>query len=563
MKRTIALILSALLIGSAGFAKDFPVADFGAKGDGKSDDGPAIQKAVHAALAEGAGSRVVFEQKPYRLDWRENVSYQISLAGAKEITLEGNGAVLVSHPRSNLISLTNCTGVSVKNFTVDYDPLPFTQGTITTLDAKKGWIDVRIQKGYTHPLEVYQSLGIKPPDKDWGVVFDPVARHRRWDVSMQFYMDGFERSPSGADTVRVMFSDESKRSLESLRAGDRYVITYKLGNSAANIQMTHSGECLLEDFTFHMAKYGMTFRVEKSEAQNIFRRVKIAFKPGSDRLIATPKDGFHCKGNRVGPLIEECYFEGLLDDSINISTCPSWIKEVISPGIYAVSRSEDAPLLAGDRLMALTPSRNECEEGLIVKSVKPYAKNPKWDLIELDRKIANPSINPTNNDFPGGKEKLNYTGLYNIDAAGANYIIRNCVFREQRRNAMLVRAHGGLIEGNTIDGVGGSGVYMTNEAGSFYEGPVPKDCIIRNNSIKNTQGTAIVIGSIRAADAKNIRITGNRIEGLSEPLIRAFSVSGLEISGNKFSLGPKTSADGVPWSLRNVFNEAISGNTKQ
>lgn len=311
----------------------------------------------------------------------------------------------------------------------------------------------------------------------------------------------------------------------------------------------------------------MTFRVQQSDSHNVFRRVKIAFKPGSDRLIATPKDGFHCKGNRVGPLIEECHFEGLLDDSINISTCPSWIKEVISPGIFAVRRSEDAPMVAGDRLMALTPSRNEVEGGLVVKSVKPYEKKPKWDLIELDRRIPNPSINPTNNDFPGGKEKLNYTGLYNIDACGANYIIRNCTFREQRRHAILVRAPGGVIEGNTIDGVGGSGVYMTNEIGSFYEGPVPQDCIIRNNVFRNTQGVPIVVGSKRASDpaayAKSIRINGNRIEGMSAPLIQAFSVNGLEISGNKLSLDPVAGTDALPLSLKNVINEIISGDTNQ
>ena len=139
--------LFVLLTGSTGFAKDFPVADFGAKGDGKTDDGAAIQKAVDAAVAAGAGSRVVFEQKTYRLDWRKTAPYQISLAGATNIAIEGNGAVLVSHPRNNLISLRNCSGVSVKGFTVDYDPLPFTQGTITEVNAKEGWIDFRIPEG--------------------------------------------------------------------------------------------------------------------------------------------------------------------------------------------------------------------------------------------------------------------------------------------------------------------------------------------------------------------------------------------------------------------------------
>ena len=80
-----------VLCASAGFAAEFSVADSGAKGDGQTDDGPAIRRAVAAALATGAGSRVVFEKKTYRLDWFKSAQHQIELVGAKDITLEGTG----------------------------------------------------------------------------------------------------------------------------------------------------------------------------------------------------------------------------------------------------------------------------------------------------------------------------------------------------------------------------------------------------------------------------------------------------------------------------------------
>jgi hypothetical protein len=433
------------------------------------------------------------------------------------------------------------------------------------VNAKAGWIDVRIQKGYRHPVEEYEALGIKPPKKDWGVVVDPVERHRRWDVPMHFFMEGFVRSPSGPDIVRVMFTEETKKkSLADVRPGDRYVITFKYGNSGANNELVGCGNCLFEDFTMYMAKYGMTFRVVKSSAQNIFCRVRMTFKPGSDRLIATPKDGFHCKENRVGPLIEACFFEGLLDDSINISACPYWIKKVLAPRVYAINGEQNGTLVVGDRLTAFTPARSEMAEGFVVKSVKPYPKKAQWQEIELDREIENPVVNDTNNDFPGGPEKMAYTGLYNVDACGANYVVRDCTFREQRRHAILARAPGGLIEGNTIDGVGGSGVYMSNEFGSFYEGPVPQNCTIRSNLFRNTQGVPIHVGSKRAttpaAYAKNILITGNRIEARSAPCIEAFSVSGLTISNNIVSVKSKGSSNIEPLSLTNIVSGTIFSN---
>jgi hypothetical protein len=449
----------------------------------------------------------------------------------------------------------------VNGFTVDYDPLPFTQGTITEVNATDGWLDFRVQQGYRHPVDEYETLGLKPPQKDWGVVFDPVERHRRWDVNMHFFMKEFARSPAGADVARVFFVDEARKDLANVRPGDRYVITFKYGNSGANNELSGCDNCRFEDFTFHMAKYGMTFAVVNSTGRNVFRRVKIAFKPGSDRLIVTPKDGFHCKANRVGPLIEDCFFEGLLDDSINISVCPYWIKKIIATGVYAMNGTP----AVGDSLTAFTPSKSEMVEGFVVKSVKRYAEKPKWNEVVLDREIQNPGVNDTGDDFPGGPEKLKFTGMYNTDACGANYVVRNCTFREQRRHAILVRAPGGLIEGNTIDGVGGSGVYMTNEIGSFYEGPVPRDCVIRNNVFRNTQGTPIVAGSQRAtsptAYARNIRITGNMIQSLGKPCIQAFSVNGLEISGNRLSGSSPAAGAAGALSLARILNESISNNS--
>jgi hypothetical protein len=113
--------------------------------------------------------------------------------------------------------------------------------------------------------------------------------------------------------------------------------------------------------------------------------------------------------------------------------------------------------------------------------------------------------------------------------------------------------------------VGGSGVYMVNLTGSFYEGPVPQNSIIRNNVFRNTQGTPIVVGSKSASSpaayAKDVRITGNSIQALSAPCIEAFSVSGLNISDNNMSLKPPASAAAKLWSLKHSVHETISGNS--
>ncbi|MBX3172593.1 MAG: GNAT family N-acetyltransferase [Candidatus Eremiobacteraeota bacterium] len=46
------------------------------------------------------------------------------------VTLNGNGAhILMNAPTAGFMQLKGCSNVTVANLTVDYDPLPFTQGT--------------------------------------------------------------------------------------------------------------------------------------------------------------------------------------------------------------------------------------------------------------------------------------------------------------------------------------------------------------------------------------------------------------------------------------------------
>jgi len=63
--------------------------------------------------------------------------------------------------------------------------------------------------------------------------------------------------------------------------------------------------------------------------------------------------------------------------------------------------------------------------------------------------------------------------------------------------------------------VGGSAVALGNEMGSFYEGPFPSNTIVRNNTIRNTQDTAIKVYTRTRKQAvtmtRGIQIRNNNI----------------------------------------------------
>lgn len=98
----IGALLDGLLTLPVASAREFHVDNYGAKGDGSTDDRAAIQAAVDAAIASTTGGNVVFSSgKPYRINAQPNTvaaaATSISLtglAGTDKLRIVGNGAVL-------------------------------------------------------------------------------------------------------------------------------------------------------------------------------------------------------------------------------------------------------------------------------------------------------------------------------------------------------------------------------------------------------------------------------------------------------------------------------------
>ncbi len=523
-------------------AEDFHVKDYGAVGDGITDDGPAIRKTIEKAVRSSPGATVIFEKKRYRLA-KADVDFHISLKGVKRVAIEGNGAELINNPWNNIVRLEECEDVTVRGFVIDFDPLPFTQGIITEVDEKAGWFLLSIQEGYDNPVEVYRRIGKQEPDWGWGVCMDPKKRMRKADANMHFYLEDVKEAHDGL--LKVFLAETALIHATEIKKGDRFVITLKYGGDGANFDVTRSKNCHLENNTIYTAKYGMTHSLSDNYGRIHVKGVKITFKPGTDRLITTPKDGFHCKHNAIGPIIEEGLFEGMLDDSINISVCPYWVRQDLGDNRYLIAEVAFSPHV-GDTLMAYRPNPGTITDGLVVKSVEPQSTpkgmRGKWNIVTLNKPIPHLGLHEGENLFPGGQEKLALTGLYNLDASGKDYIVRGNTFGPQRRHAVLARSRGGLIENNIIDGVGGSGVTLHNEIGSFYEGPLPGDTTIRNNTFSNTFFDSIKVSANgKEAFARNITIAENSITG--------------------WHTDPKAKDSASAINLRNVLGVVIENNT--
>ncbi len=498
-------------------AATIDVTSFGATGDGIADDSPAIAKALEAAVQAGPGATLVFPKRVYRMDAvKRGGGYYFDLKKLERLTVEGNGSTLRLHPHAGILFVQECRHVAFRGFIIEHDPLPFTQGTIREVDTEHGEFTLAIDDGYGVPparvLGAAYRVGTSHQQSGfhglryWGVVMDPVEPHRRWGVNDFLHVDALMAVDNQPRMRRIKLTEAHVKLLTPVRPGDRFFLPLLATEDGrpiaqANVRIVRSSDCSVEDVTMYSGCNGMDFGIGRNEGLITLRGVKIMLKPGSRNQTTTWRDGMHFKDNRIGPVIEDCYFEGLQDDSINISASTAMAAQQVSPTEFLLVGVQFDP---GDRVLVCHPTSGRRTETVVQSSerrpgalLRVVLKDPVGDVV------------------PGRKQETDVlsTHFYNMTYANDGFVVRNCTFKPQRIRAILVRGCHGLVEGNTIEGVGGHGIAMLNEIGYFYEGPFPRDCVIRNNTIRNTQGYPILIGTSLSSRAPKVAQTGNiRVE---------------------------------------------------
>ena len=147
MKKTFTLI-AGILITSFLFAQpvEIKLKDFGAIPNDEKDDAPAILSAIKACKGK-MHPKLIFEAGIYdihgsRKDSHGNFDPSVSINDINNFVIEGNGAELRGHEYATMFHFVNCKNITVNNLTVDWDPLPYTQGKVVQVDTN--YIDIEV-----------------------------------------------------------------------------------------------------------------------------------------------------------------------------------------------------------------------------------------------------------------------------------------------------------------------------------------------------------------------------------------------------------------------------------
>lgn len=506
---------------------------------------------VAEALKKGE-KRIVIPPGTYRIDPKGGGGELWVLSGVKDVEIIADGVTMVGTKLMRAISLHKCSGVTIQGLTVDYDPLPFTQGEVIAAAEDGNSIDVKIHTGY--PKKAYSRID----------VIDAKTRFRKKGMP---FLWGTKAELIGEDVVRVSLKGIAKAAvpgdLASLSTGQER-------GAPHGISIDECERMLLKNVTIHSAP-GMGLLEADGEGGSTFTGCKIVPGPKpagatEERLLSSSWDAFQSKTIRKGPLVENCEISHAGDDSWSVQSSDFLVLKSEGNTLVIGSRDENTNgVQNGDRLRTgvegpewkitsrkVVPRK---EAGLSPEVLEKMENAKAWDLWKASPKC----IVVTLDKESGLKEG---DSVYSPDRMGQGFIFRNNHMHSSGR--ILLKA-GGLVEGNTLD-TPHALIVCPELPGTAAAGI--EDLTIRKNTIRNSgwfcaapwSSQAGVISltatlsdkELRSAPVfKNVVIEDNIVEAGLGPHLVASSTKGLAVRNNRFvsPLQEKSPETGASYSI--------------
>ena len=492
------------------------VADYGAVGDGVTDDGPSVSAAILAWKNVVGPAALHFEtNKTYFLGERtEHKSYFV-LNGIFDKVVEGNGATFILTPSNRGFTITGCDNIVVRNFTVDYSPLPFSQGVISSINAGVGSFVFDPLPGYPAPI-------MNPGNKLWGTPYDPATQDIRYAANNAIHMESL--TDLGNGTFEFQARADYISTISGLELNDLFVFraypATSIPGSDTWATITGNGAVAFDSVTLHSAP-GFAFTPGSNTKPCLFRNITISPPPGSGRLVSSFGDGFHCNENRFGPIIEDGYFTYLMDDTMNIKSTGFRVNELVGGNILKLDCDDH---LVGD-VLQLLEDRHDVIGRATVVAINGYE-------TELD--VLPVGVN------------TNDTWVFNLSRANAGYVVQNNYFGTKRRCSGILRCGEGKVLNNVSER--NDGWWVGNEI--FYgthEGPMASNILFQGNTVRNTRYGLWIHSSQNSQNTprpiQDIRIIDNVFEDL--PNLDISDAGNLLIQGNQFWATPIAVLDRV------------------
>lgn len=541
IERSIKLVIPVLFLFSTLSAKAQQVIEIKPTA---ADMTPVVRKALEGASAKDV--KLVFAKGTYKflpnyakdkycfITNHENGLKKIifDIEGFNSIEIEGNGAQFIFHGLCAPFIFENCRKITLKDISIDWD-IPFDfLGKVVAVNPKEEWRDIKpVTQGFSWKL---QNGRLTFPNVD-GFAFSEMGHTLAFNAQTKAVALGAWDTESQPQWVERR-KDGILRFHEKLR---HYPPVGSLLNSSGVSKQTRyapavyvkaSKNIKLEGVVVHYS-LGMGFLFERAEDITL-NKCGVYLTEGSARVVASNADATHFCNCRGDILEENCRFENMLDDGVNVH------------GTYVVV----------DKVIDLHSVRvrfaHSQQKGFIFAEPKDqvwFIQQPNPDRGVVNEVDSTKIINDTyteitfNRDLPNN---LKVGDLLENKTWNPTFTMRGCTIRNNRaRNVVLKTPLKTVIENNQFSSMMAS-ILFRGESYFWFESGAVEDVLIQNNHFTycahGGPEHAVLEISPRLGenfDQKhsydhNIRFINNKIETFDNRIVWADRVDGLEIKGN-------------------------------
>ncbi|MEZ0275291.1 MAG: hypothetical protein ACAH88_10330, partial [Roseimicrobium sp.] len=476
----------------------------------------------------------------------------------KGTTIHAIGVTFVATDLSApALQFIKCENVTVKGLVIDFDPLPFTQGTITSVDPAARTIEFTTHAGYPELSDVYLA------EKQLHLFEKDASRWKQG--APDYYPREIQRlTPTSG---RVLFSKDAG-GLDFMKPGDRVALTTR---RVGGIHVKEGCKGMrFESVTIHSAP-GIGILVRFTEEVGTYHQVRVVPGPRpagatQDRLLSTSADAFNAAYARKGPVIEKCEFSHMGDDSINLHGIMLPVLKWLDDRTFLSMRPHrgdpfDRLVRPGDELRILQEPDYAVIAASAVESFERTTteKLEDWSAIALriwptTRKLDSAAFYKVRlaAPVPAG---LQIEGLFcEIPATNASgFVIRDSYFHDHRARGLRLMACEGVVEDNRFERLKGPAITLGGEFAFWREAGWCRNITVRRNHITNVcdgenvlRGTNYTPGAISimarvvpgGADTRyfkgneNITIADNVVDGCSLSGIHVVAARDVKISNN-------------------------------
>jgi hypothetical protein len=524
------------------------VTDYGYEPGSRNNVIPALFEALEECAVHDSAI-LVFPKGRYDF-WQDFSSRSRSTIGIRLDSLmnfifDGDGSEFIFHGNMQIMSISGCDNILVRNFSVDWD-FPFMYQALY-LDATDDYIDLEFDKEQYH--YVIEDGQFYMTGEGWKAsptgYFDLFDRDTREILYMSHDGNNSEIFSGLAQEIApgiVRFHGKTnikppKGTFTTLMAG-RYI--------TSGVSISGCKDVYLKDITIYHALSNAFYG---RDTENItMDKAHVRTNDRKGRVFSSIADASHftnCKG-----LIKviNCAHTGAMDDFINVHGRYMLIDSV--PDHYSVisRRGSGNP---GEEIWFVNAEDCQRSEPRTIKSVEYIDLPPGTRQGRGTSRRRGASKITFTTPLPGGVQ----AGIYMENKTWTPSVeIRNCeILKKNRARGILVTTPHKVIIENNYFRTAGTAILIEGDMDYWFESGAHKDLTIANNVFENCLTSGCITGdrwewgeavititpSHRPGNEKsepyhkNIRIENNIFKTFDTPLVHARSVRGLAFRNNE------------------------------